>query len=70
MKTTETYEGKTVIIEWYFVEVNCSFGSNWVEWGMEGEGNDGYIYWGNCQADVWHPESLHADVTDIERCIL
>ena len=67
MTKTINIQGRPVSIDFEFMEINESHGSNWAEWRVEGFGTDGKQYQGTCQADQDEPEHDHdTEVTNIQ----
>jgi hypothetical protein len=66
MKTTEIIDGKQVVIDWQFEEIQDRHDSNWCCWSVTGAGDDGKEYSGSCGADGSEPNDCHDEVIDIE----
>lgn len=59
MKTVEKINNEWVEIDWSFEEIQERLDHNWADWSVRGEGSDGKIYWGNCQASTTDPNESH-----------
>ena len=67
IKTTENIDGKDIEITWSFKEIVERHDSNWCEWLVEGEDNEGNQYTATCQADGSEPSDSWDEIIDVEK---